>query len=112
MHENLAVLRCEPIGTVRMERVLTDCLWLVILCEDFVELSYRKIPKISPSKNKPPKAFFNFPLTFLQLYVTKMFTVHEKLFVFFLTAGYFLGAPDNSNIFRFPLKVRVIGSRL
>ena len=56
-------------------------------------------------------ASFNFPLTFLQLYVTKMFTVHEKLF-FFLTAGYFLGAPDNSNIFRFPLKVPVIGSRL
>ena len=56
-------------------------------------------------------ASFNFPLTFLQLYVTKMFTVHEKT-VFFLTAGYFLGARDNSNIFRFPLKVRVIGSRL
>ena len=32
--------------------------------------------------------------------------------VFFLTPGYFLQAPDNSNFFRFPLKVPVIGSRL
>ena len=32
--------------------------------------------------------------------------------VFYLTLGYFLRAPDNSNFFRFPLKVRVIGSRL
>ena len=32
--------------------------------------------------------------------------------VFFLTPGYFLRSPDNSNLFRFPLKVRVIGSRL
>ena len=55
MHENLADLKCESVGTVRMERVFTDCLWLVILCEDFVELSYHKIPKISPSKYKPPK---------------------------------------------------------
>ena len=30
----------------------------------------------------------------------------------FLTLGYFLRAPDNSHFFRFPLKVRVIGSRL
>ena len=37
------------------------------------------------------EAFFNFPLTFLQLYVTKMFTVHA-------------GAPDNSNIFRYCLE--------
>ena len=48
---------------------------------------------------------FNFHLTFLQLNVIKMFTVH-------LTLGYFFRAPDNSNFFRFPLKVRVIGSRL
>ena len=40
-----------------------------------------------------------------------MFTVQKKT-VFYLTLGYFLRAPDNSNFFRFPLKVRVIGSRL
>ena len=32
--------------------------------------------------------------------------------IFYLTLGYFLQAPDNSNFFRFPLKVRVIVSRL
>ena len=32
--------------------------------------------------------------------------------VFYVTLGYFLRTPDNSNLFRFPLKVRVIGSRL
>ena len=31
---------------------------------------------------------------------------------FFLNSGYILRAPDNSNFFQFPLKVRVIGSRL
>ena len=31
---------------------------------------------------------------------------------FYLTLGYFLRAPDNSNFFRFPLRVRVIWSRL
>ena len=45
---------------------------------------------------------FNFHSTFLQLDVIRILTVH----------GYFLRAPDNSNLFRFPLKVRVIGSRL
>ena len=35
-----------------------------------------------------------------------MFTVQKKLFFFFLTSGYFLRAPDNSNFIRFPLKVR------
>ena len=54
---------------------------------------------------------FDFHLTFLQLNVTTMFTVQEKT-VFYLTLGYFLRAPDNSNFFRFPLKVRVIGCRL
>ena len=54
---------------------------------------------------------FNFHLTFPQLNVIKMFNVQEKLF-FYLTLGYFLRAPDNSNCFRFPLNVRVIGSRL
>ena len=48
----------------------------------------------------------NFRLIFLQLNVIKVFTV------FYLTLGYFLRAPDNSNFFRFPLKVRVIGTRL
>ena len=28
------------------------------------------------------------------------------------TSGYLLQTPDNSNFFRFPLKVRVIGSQL
>ena len=39
----------------------------------------------------------------------KMFTMQEKLF--FLTPIYLLRAPDNSNFFRFPLKV-LIGSRM
>ena len=41
-----------------------------------------------------------------------MFTACAVKTVHFLTPGYFLRAPDNSNCFRFPLKVRVIGSRL
>ena len=53
---------------------------------------------------------FNSHLIFLQLNVIKMLSVQQKLF--FLTPGYFLQAPDNSNLFRFPLKVRVIKSRL
>ena len=32
--------------------------------------------------------------------------------MFWALPGYFLRTPDNSNFFRFPLKVRVIGSRL
>ena len=59
---------------------------------------------------------FNFHLTFLQLNVIKMFTVQLKLFFFLLPATFFelpiTRIPDNSNFFRFPLKVRVIGSRL
>ena len=54
---------------------------------------------------------FNFHLTFLQSNVIKMFTT-QKNNCFFPALGYFLRAPDNSNLFRFPLKVRVIGSRL
>ena len=42
MHENLADFKYEPVGTVRMVTVLTDCWWLVILCEDFVENSENK----------------------------------------------------------------------
>ena len=53
---------------------------------------------------------FNSHLIFLQLNVIKMLTAQQKLF--FLTPGYFLRAPDNSNLFRFLLKVRVIKSRL
>ena len=37
-------------------------------------------------------------------------SLYSKNFFFFLTSGYFLRAPDNSNFFLFPLKVRVIGS--
>ena len=54
-----------------------------------------------------PRSIFQFFLTFLQINVIKMFTVR-----FLFTSGYFLRAPDNSNFFQFPLKVRVIGSRL
>ena len=54
---------------------------------------------------------FNFHLTFLQLYVIKNVHCAVKT-VFYLTLGYVLRAPDNSNFFQFPLKVRVIGSRL
>ena len=50
---------------------------------------------------------FNFPLTFLQVNVIKMF-VRQQCFL--LTSGCFLWAPDNSNFFRFPFKVRVIVS--
>ena len=53
---------------------------------------------------------FNFHLTFLQSNVIKMFTMQKK--TVFFPHGYFLRAPANSNLFRFPLKVRAIGSRL
>ena len=33
-------------------------------------------------------------------------------FAYFLTSGYLLQTPDNSNFFWFPLRVRIIGSRL
>ena len=58
------------------------------------------------------KVSFNFHSTFLQLNVIKMFTVLSVNCFFFLTPGHILRAPDNSNLFRFHLKVRVIGSRL
>ena len=45
---------------------------------------------------------FNFHLTFLQSNVIKMFTMQKK--TVFFPPGYFLRAPDNSNLFRFPLK--------
>ena len=41
-----------------------------------------------------------------------MFTACSVKTVHFLTLGYFVRAPDNSNCFRFPLKVWVIGNRL
>ena len=47
---------------------------------------------------------FNFHLTFLQLNVIET--------VVYVTLGYFLRAPNNSNFFRFPLKVPVIRSPL
>ena len=53
---------------------------------------------------------FNFHLTFLQLSEIKCSLCSKTCF--FLTPGNFLRAPDNSNYFRFPLKVQVIGSRL
>ena len=52
---------------------------------------------------------FNFHLTFLQLNVFKIFTVTSQ---FSFLPAHFLRASDNSNFFRFPLKVRVIESRL
>ena len=54
---------------------------------------------------------FNFHLTVLQLNVIKMFTVQKKLF-FTLLSAIFFELPITRTIFRFPLKVRVIGSRL
>ena len=62
------------------------------------------------------KVSFNFHLLFLQLNVIKMFTTQEKRFFSLLPAIFFelpmTWTPDNSNFFRFPLKVRVIGSPL
>ena len=59
---------------------------------------------------------FSFHLTFLQLDVIKTFTVKYKVFFSLLSANSFelpmTRTPDNSNYIRFPLKVRVIGSRL
>ena len=55
---------------------------------------------------------FNFHLIFLQLNVIKKFTIQYKLFFSLLPAIFFELPTDNSNLFRFPLKVRVIGSQL
>ena len=58
---------------------------------------------------------FNFHLTFLQLNVIVHCAVKT---VFYLTLGYFFRTPDivelsvTRTLFRLPLKVRVIGSRL
>ena len=54
---------------------------------------------------------FNFHLTFLQLNVIKMFIVQQKL-SFTLLSAIFFELPITRTFFRFPLKVRVIGSRL
>ena len=54
---------------------------------------------------------FNFHLTFLQLNVIKMFTVQKKLF-FTLLSAISCELPNTRTLFRFTLKVRVIGSRL
>ena len=54
---------------------------------------------------------FNFHLTFLQLNVIKMFTAQYKLF-FTLLSAIFFELPITRTYFRFPLMVRVIGSRL
>ena len=48
---------------------------------------------------------FNFYLTFLQLNVEILKCSLCSKNYFYLTFGYFLPAPDNSNFFRFPLKV-------
>ena len=53
---------------------------------------------------------FNFHLTFLQLNVIKCLLCSKNCS--FLTPGHFLPSPNNSNLFRFPLKARVIESRL
>ena len=52
-------------------------------------------------------------LLYVLIYNLKVsFNFHLTKLFFYLTSGYFLRAPDDSNFFRFPLKVRVIGSRL
>ena len=73
-------------------------------------------------KSETLNLFQNFVFTFLSLQFK--FRVHPCIvlccliaflphpFAYFLTSGYLLQTPDNSNFFRFPLKVRVIGSRL
>ena len=59
---------------------------------------------------------FNFHVTFLQLTVIKMLSVQWELFFSLLPAKIIelpiTRTPDNSNLFRLPLKVRVTGSRL
>ena len=57
------------------------------------------------------KVSFNFHLTFLQINVIKTFSVQQKLF-FTLLWDIFFELPITRTFFRFPLKVRVIGSRL
>ena len=54
---------------------------------------------------------FDFHLTFLQLNVIKMLRVQQKLF-FTLLLAIFFELPITRTFFRFPLNVRVIGSRL
>ena len=53
---------------------------------------------------------FNFHATFVDQRDYRC-SLYSKSF-FSLNCGYILRAPDNSNFFQFPLKVRVIGSRL
>ena len=78
-------------------------------------LEVRNIEFIS----KQPSKFFVF--TFLSLQFK--FSVHACILcyliafpshpiAYFLASGYLLETPNNSNFFRFPLKVQVIGSRL
>ena len=57
------------------------------------------------------EVIFNFHLTFLQLNVIKMSIVQQKL-SFTLLSAIFFELPITRTFFRFPLKVRVIGSRL
>ena len=73
-------------------------------------------------KSETLNLFQNFDFTFLSLqFKFRVYTCivlccliaflpHSS--AYFLTSGYLLQTPDNSNFFRFPLKVRVIGSRL
>ena len=72
-----------------------------MLCLGNVLLSYVLIYNLEVS--------CNFHLTFLQLNVIKMFFPLLPAIFFELPIT---RTPDNSNHFRFPLKVRVIGSRL
>ena len=66
--------------------------------------------------SKEPSQFFVFTFWSLQF----KYSVHPCVlcclpphpFAYFLTSGFFLQTLANSNFFRFPLKVRVIGSRL
>ena len=74
-----------------------------MLCLGYVLLRYVLIYNLEVS--------FDFYLTFLQLDVIKMFTVQSKLF-FTLLSAIFFELPITPTLFRFPLKVRVIGSRL
>ena len=65
---------------------------------------------LKPDFNYNLEVSFSFCLTFLQFNVIEMFTVQQKLL--FPHSRLSSSSSRHSNFFRFPLKVRVIGSWL
>ena len=91
-----------------IDRLSTDCRPTIDCYIDQVSTDYRPLYRsidrsTLPTVNK---------ITFLQLRVTKTSLSCAVKTVFSLTPSNFLRAPDNSNYFWFPLKVRIIGNRL